>query len=42
MREITVEDLKRALRSGEELALLDLREEGTFAKEHLLLRAVFR
>ena len=37
MQEISTEDLKRALRSGEELALLDLREEGAFAKEHLLL-----
>lgn len=41
MQVITVEDLKRALRSGEELALLDLREEGAFAKEHLLLARCF-
>ncbi len=41
MREISVEDLKRALRSGDELALLDLREEGAFAKEHLLLARCF-
>ena len=41
MQEITVEDLKRALRSSEELALLDLREEGAFAKEHLLLARCF-
>ncbi len=41
MREISIESLKRALRSGEELALLDLREEGAFAKEHLLLARCF-
>ncbi|MDB5878682.1 MAG: sulfurtransferase, partial [Variovorax sp.] len=29
--------LKQALRSGDELALLDVREEGVFAKKHLLL-----
>ncbi len=41
MDEISIDSLKRALRSGEELALLDLREEGAFAKEHLLLARCF-
>lgn len=41
MDDISIDSLKRALRGGEELALLDLREEGAFAKEHLLLARCF-
>jgi rhodanese-related sulfurtransferase/predicted metal-dependent enzyme (double-stranded beta helix superfamily) len=34
---ISPQALKQALRSGDELALLDVREQGVFAKKHLLL-----
>ncbi len=41
MREVSLESLKGALRGGEELALLDVREQGAFAKSHLLLARCF-
>ena len=41
MRTVSVEVLKQALRGGQELALLDVREQGAFAKAHLLLARCF-
>jgi hypothetical protein len=33
---ITAQDLKAAINDGEELAILDVREQGAFARQHLL------
>lgn len=37
IKRITARDLKRRLHDGKEIALLDAREEGVFARRHLLL-----
>lgn len=36
MKSVTAKQLKTMLRDGEELALLDVREQGPFSREHLL------
>src|SRR3954462_2114383 len=38
-RTIDAKDLKKRLHDGKEIAVLDVREEGVFAKRHLLLAA---
>ena len=38
-KSVTAQDLKRMLTDGDELALVDVREEGVFAKGHLLFAA---
>ena len=37
MRSVSAVTLKEQLKGGEELALVDVREEGAFARSHLLL-----
>jgi len=37
MKTITPQELKKMLHDGEEIALIDVREQGVFSKEHLLL-----
>lgn len=39
MRAITAPDLRTRLTDGQEIALIDVREEGAFSKEHLFLAA---
>src|SRR5215212_7629401 len=39
VRAVAAAELKKMLHDGDEIAVLDVREEGVFAKRHLLLAA---